>query len=233
MTLGRARILKHDAGAAAAARGADATFTPPATLARRETLARRVPALVVDARAEAERIMREACAAADGILADARASGAILARDAVREAREHELARVAAELLALRVDEERRADRHLDRTIEIAALLAERIVGDTLALDPTRVAALAQGALRETRGARRIRIEACSDDVAALEAMLDVLGEGLVTIEVASELTRGSLVVHTELGRVDARLAPQLGRLAEALRETLRTDPASRRSPRE
>jgi flagellar biosynthesis/type III secretory pathway protein FliH len=32
-------------------------------------------------------------------------------------------------------------------------------------------------------------------------------------------------MVHTELGRVDARLAPQLSRLAEALREVLRGSP--------
>ena len=67
-----------------------------------------------------------------------------------------------------------------------------------------------------------MRIEACPDDVAALGELLASLGEGVATIEPSAELSRGSLVVHTELGRVDARLTPQLSRLAEALREVLR-----------
>lgn len=222
MSLGRARIIKADASA-----GAGASASAGATLARR------VPAVVVDARAEADRIVREATAAAGAIIAEARASVADLTEEAVREAREQEIARVTADLLAMRFGEERRAERDVDRTIEIAVLLAERLVGDAVAIDPARVAALAQGALRETRGARRVRIEACPDDVAALQAMLAGLGEGIVTLEAAEELSRGSLVVHTELGRIDARLAPQLARLAEALREALRTTPRSQRSARE
>jgi flagellar biosynthesis/type III secretory pathway protein FliH len=35
-------------------------------------------------------------------------------------------------------------------------------------------------------------------------------------------LTRGSLVVHTDLGTIDAQLRPQLDRLAKALREAMR-----------
>jgi type III secretion protein L len=224
MTVERARILK--AGATSNAGGSP-------TAVRNETYARRVPAVVVDARDEAEHIMREASAAADAIVADARASVASITENAAREAREQEIARVTAELLTLRIGEEQRAERDLDRTIEIAALLAERLVGDAVALEPARVAALAQGALRETRGARSIRIEACHDDVAALEAMLASLGEGIATVEAAPELARGSLIVHTELGRIDARLAPQLARLAEALREALRSNQGSPRSARE
>ena len=75
-----------------------------------------------------------------------------------------------------------------------------------------------------------MRIEAHVDDVAALETMLASLGDGIFSIEPSSELTRGSLFIHTELGGVDARLAPQLARLAEALRDALR---GSQRSARE
>jgi type III secretion protein L len=233
MSLGRARIIKahvssHQDGA------------PPARNATwpdgDATYARRVPAAVVDARDEANRIMGEASATAEAMMADAKASVEEHMRNAAREAREGEMARITAELVALRIGEEQRAERDLDRTIDIAVLLAERLVGDAIAHEPARVATLARGALEETRGARRMRIEACQDDVAALETMLAGLGEGsagLATVEAVGGLARGSLIVHTELGRIDARLAPQLTRLAEALREALRTNPGSQRSSRE
>lgn len=229
MTVERARIIKGtDAGPS---NGPRATFEVDAA-----TLARRIPAPVVDARAEAARIVREAQATALAMVEDARASAAALTRTAAREAREQETARVAAELIALRFGEEERAERDLDRTLDIAVLLAERLLGDAIARDPGRVTALARGALVETRGARRMRIEACQDDVPALETILASLGEGgheVASVEASAELQRGSLILHTELGRIDARLAPQLSRLAEALREALRITRGSPRSSRE
>ncbi len=213
MSIGRARIVKADAVPVAGAAAAPAPVP----------LARRIPAVVVDARAEAARIVLEARKVADQIVTDAHNSVASRVEAAVREAREAEVARITAEHLALRMGEEQRAERDLDRTLEIAALLAERVVGEGLALEPARIGVLATTALQETRGARRMRIEACADDVPALQGMLGDLGEGIATVEPAAELARGSLVVHTELGRIDARLGPQLARLAEALREALRT----------
>ena len=211
MSIGRARIVK-----AAAPSGAGVARPAP-------PLARRVPRALVEARGEAAQIVNEARQAAAAIIAEARASVASRVEAAVREACDAEVARITAEHLALRVGEEQRAERDLDRTIEIAALLAERVVGEAIALEPARIGVLATSALHETRGARRMRIEASPEDVSALERVLADLGQGIATVEPTTELARGSLVVHTELGRIDARLGPQLTRLAEALREALRT----------
>lgn len=209
MTLGRARVIK----AYSTAPGADA-LRDPSIHGARPPMARRIPAAVIDAKAEAGRIVEAA-----------RGSAAEVASEAAKEAREREVARVAAELVALRITEEARATREIDRTIAIATLLAERIVGEALVLDPARIGALAVEALKETRGARKIRIESSPADVDALERILAELaptvGASVIAVEPNAELARGSLVVHTELGRVDARLEPQLGRLAEALRETM------------
>ncbi len=205
MTVRRARILKAPPEDAEA-KGAPANATRPYA----GPLARRIPALIVDGRAEAERIV-----------ADARASVASIAETAGREARDREIARVAAEYLGHKISEEQRAERDLDRTIELATLLAERLIGEAIAIEPSRVTALAKGALLETRGARHVRVEACKEDVVALEALFADVGPGVVQVDAATELARGSLVVHTELGRIDARLAPQLALLAEALREML------------
>jgi type III secretion protein L len=217
MSVERARVIKASARSAAAA---SVPPRPPST--RPEgAVARRVPRDVVEAHGEAARIVTDARARAAEILADATAKVAASAAEAAREARDREIARVAAEVLVARASVERGAERRLDRTIEVAVLLAERLIGDAIAAEPSRVAQLAADALKETRGARQVRIEACHADIAGLTSLLASLGEGVATVEASVELARGSLVVHTELGRVDARLAPQLARLADALREVL------------
>lgn len=188
----------------------------------RVDLARRVPRATVDGIAEAERIVREAKAQAATLLDEARAAVAKLQSDAAAEARRQEIARLAAELVTVRALEEQRRERELDRTVELAVLMAERLVGEALRVDPTRIAALASEALRETRGARKLRIEANPDDVPTLTEALGVLGAHAAEVLGNAELGRGSLIVQTELGRLDARLEPQLMRLADALKEALR-----------
>jgi flagellar assembly protein FliH/type III secretion protein L len=206
MTLQRARILKG-----ALPLDERATSAPTA---REVAMARRIPGEILAARAKAERIVAEAKAQAAAAMAAA-------ASEAAAEARAKEVARLAAGFLALRVEDERRAERDLDRTVELAVLLAERLVGEALRIEPGRIAELAASALDEARGARRVRIEASPDDVSALGDALAALGP-IAEVEPDPGLRRGSLVVHTDLGRVDARLEPQLARLANALREALK-----------
>lgn len=225
MSVERARVIKASAGADAGARAsasAGAGASAGADARASVDVARRVPRVVVDAHEVAARLVADARAKADAIVADATRNANAIAEQVAHETREKEIARIAAEVIAVRAGAERRAERELDRTIELAVLLAERLVGEAIAVEPTRIGTLALHALEETRGARQMRIEASAGDVAALEQVLATLGEGVATIEVSPELARGSLVVHTELGRVDARLAPQLSRLAAALREVLR-----------
>jgi flagellar biosynthesis/type III secretory pathway protein FliH len=213
MTIARARIIKGRKPAAT-----DATTRPRDASA---PIARVVPRVSMEAREEAARIVADARAKAEALVLEARANAARLAAESAREAREREVAKVAAELLVVRAAEERRRTQEIDRTIEIARLLAERVIGEGLRIEPERIAVLATEALRETRGARQVRIEASPEDVAPLEATLAELGVEVAAITPSSELGRGSLVVHTELGRVDARLEPQLARLSGALREAL------------
>lgn len=195
MTLMRARILKNPSGAV--------------PLVTNDERARRVPRVVMDARAEAERIVAGAEARA---VAAAEAAGA--------EARAQEIAKLAASALALRAADESRAARDLDRTIEVAVLLAERLVGEALAVAPSRIGELAAAALQETRGSRKIRVEANPEDVEALARILGELASS-ATVEENGELGRGSLVVHTDIGKIDGTLRPQLDRLAVVLREAM------------
>jgi type III secretion protein L len=197
MTLARARVIRVDVA------GAVTRVQAPRT-------SRRIPAAIVDARLEAERIVEVARTRAAAESAQIRS-----------EARQAEIARLAASFVALRVREEEGVLRARDRVIELAVVLAERLVGEALRIEPERIGELARAAIAEARGASRVRIDAHPSDVAALEVILADAG---VSAEVGSDesLGRGSLVVHTDLGRVDARLEPQLSRLASALKEALR-----------
>jgi len=201
MSLARARIIK---GAFAG----EGEVTRPAP--SDPLFGRRVPREVMDARAEAERI-----------LAAAREGAAKVAAQAAGEAREQETARLAAQFLALKKADEDRAERDLARAIDIATVLAERLVGEGLRIEPQRIAELAASALAETRGARQVRIDAHPDDVTALREALAAVGHA-AEVGADASLGRGSLVVHTDLGTIDARLRPQIARLAAALREAAR-----------
>lgn len=214
MSLHYARVIKSLATAPLGPDGTAAKETP-------RVLGRRVAYAVLDAREQSEHILREAHASADRMLSEARSSVSQLAAEVARKARETEAARVAALYLALRAHDERRLERDTERVVELARLLAERLVGESLRIEPERIATLAAEALAQARGARRVRLEACPDDVPALGELLEAIAPIVAEIEANPELGRGSLVLHTELGEVDGRLSPQLERLAAALRQAL------------
>ncbi len=180
-------------------------------LAARDTAHR----LVAAAEEEARRLVDEARKSVEGI-----------ARVAAEEARASEVARHAALTLRLHHEAEVAADRDLDRAIGLATALAERLLGAALDLDPSVIEKLAAKVLSEARGARRAVIAASPEDMPALQHLVGNASLHPLTVEVRVDpsLGRGSLRVSTSLGNLDAQLRPQLERLAEALRDTLRHD---------
>jgi flagellar biosynthesis/type III secretory pathway protein FliH len=177
----------------------------------------------LDAKETAARTLAEAKRAADAIVAEARAKAQSVAQNAAREAAEAEQAKVAALYTALRAREERSAEEQIDKSVELARVLAERLLGESLQVDPLTVAKLARQALAEAQGARTVRIEAHPDDIATLKEHVTMLNIGQVaSISPDATLERGSLRLHTDLGTIDAQLRPQLERLAAALRDALR-----------
>jgi flagellar biosynthesis/type III secretory pathway protein FliH len=177
-----------------------------------------VPAAVMDARVEAERILRDARAQAGVTLAEARRRG-------LEEGR----AEAAAELTGLLAAGRAEADAMLARVepaaLAIAARMAEKIVGRAVELDPTAMAAIAAEAVAACRtrdGLVQLRVH--PDDLAAVEparaALEGRLGGGATLELVADEgVERHGCVVDTPVGRVDARLATQLAALSRALAE--------------
>jgi flagellar biosynthesis/type III secretory pathway protein FliH len=162
------------------------------------------------AQAQAEAILQQANSERDRIVAQARQQG-------LQEAS----ATVAAAWLALRHRQEQ-ADRDAqERVIAMARILAERLLGEALRLEPATVVALARQALQSLRRARQVVIEAHPDDVPVLQdhlASLQLNAEVARVVPDASR-ARGCLRVVSDLGVLEADLAPQLDRLVEALRQ--------------
>jgi len=182
-----------------------------------------VPQALVDASAEAARIVAKARVEAQTLLAAAERRAADLKLRAEAEARAEASAKLAAHALALATHEAKADERSLERTVALARLLAERLLGASLAIAPEQVVTLAQQALSEARGARRLSIVAHPEDAQLLSQSLPSLGVALETVRVVSDgsRARGSLRIETDIGVLDADLAPQLDRLALRLRETL------------
>ena len=81
-------------------------------------------------------------------------------------------------------------------------------------------------ALGSARQARRIALKAHPNDAAALRREIALIGlEGAaIEIHVEPARPRGSLLLETDLGILDADLSIQLDRLARSLRDSLRSD---------
>ena len=117
----------------------------------------------------AERIVQEARAKAEAILAGAqeRKRRAAAARGR-RQARVDAETELVARWIALRDKESRRLDSDAERIVPLAMALAERLVGARSSSSPTRIARSRAGVFAEARGARRASIQANPVDAEVL-----------------------------------------------------------------
>ena len=217
MKLGQGRIIKADqlSTSTRVPLEIEAKTLPRGRVVGREVLAAadRARALVAAAEVRAAKLIR-----------DAERAAAELRLCAESEARADAAAKIAARALALRQHEARADERALDRSVELARLLAERLLGESLRVAPEQVTALARQALSEARGARRVTLVAHPEDAKLLEVSLPSLGlDGAAVVQVRPDAarSRGNLRIETEIGVLDAELAPQLERLSLKLRESL------------
>ncbi|HEX6272107.1 MAG TPA: FliH/SctL family protein [Polyangiaceae bacterium] len=180
------------------------------------------PREIVDAAEQARAIVERARHTAAELVARAEREAADRRLKAEVEARAEASARLAAHALALSLRESQALERNLERVVELSRVLAERLLGEALELEPRRIVAIARRALEETRGARRVTIVAHPDDAALIEEALQSLNAaGIASVLPDPERPRRSLRLDTDIGVLDADLAPQLDRLLPKLRESL------------
>jgi flagellar assembly protein FliH len=184
---------------------------------------RRVAREKLEATARAEAILREANAEADAIRARAVREAEEALAEAARDAVERAQAELAARWLALRQHELRQVEKEADRVVPLAVALAERLLGAALDLDPSRIVHLARAVFAEARGARRAKVDAHPSDASVLREQLTTAGLDVQSVEIREDpaLARGELRLQTDVGTIDARLAPRFERLAAALRDAL------------
>ncbi len=184
---------------------------------------RRISREELEAGARAEAIVKEAQAEADALRAQARRDAEASVALVERDARENAEAELAARWLALRQRELQDLDGASERAIALAVALAERLLASALELDPARITSLARAVFAEARGARRAKVDAHPSDALVLREQLTTAGLDVQSIEICEDpaLGRGELRLQTDLGNIDARLAPRFERLAAALRDAL------------
>jgi flagellar biosynthesis/type III secretory pathway protein FliH len=173
-----------------------------------------VPGDVLEARAEAERIVEAARELARRLVEEARAEA-----ERVRaEAKQSGLAEARAEIAAALVAAARARDLALagaEREVQTLALVAAgRIVQEEIALAPERITAIVKNVLERARRARKVELRVHPDDASVLER--SDLGLG-VTIVPDPAIGRGGCVVQSELGVIDARVEVQLAAMAKIL----------------
>ncbi len=189
---------------------------------RERAWGRRIPSSTIAASEQAQKILHQARTEAARLVAVAEQQAADARLRAQVEGRADGVAAVAARAIALSAWEAAAEERQRERLIDLARALAERLLGEQLRLHPETVVALAEQVLAEGSGARRVRLVAHPDDLPHLRAELSRIAGATRTVELVADekRARGELRMETEIGTLDAELAPQLARLAAHLRES-------------
>ncbi|MBC7460924.1 MAG: hypothetical protein H7287_06145 [Thermoleophilia bacterium] len=193
----------------------------------------------VDPAVEAARILEEARTTARSMLAQARVAIATERELAVQrgfdEGHENGLAAADDEMAGLiqtceqigvHVMEERArvlADNEGD-IVELAMSVAQRIVGAALDVDPELVIESCRGAMRKAFQRGTMQVLAHPDDLELLRAAGPKLAEELGGVEHLDfieerRLDRGSVIVRTPVGEIDATIAGKSAKIEQALRE--------------
>jgi flagellar biosynthesis/type III secretory pathway protein FliH len=174
---------------------------------------RSVREMVAAAEDEARRIVAEAEAARDGVLAEATERGR----------REGEAR--AAGALARAALERDRILRELDREVVALVLAVSRkVLGRELAGGAGAVTGLAAAALAEARACREVVLRVSPADAAEIRAArgrLAAIARAPLDVREDPSIGAGGAVVDTEAGRIDARPEVQLDAIARAIEEAL------------
>ena len=136
--------------------------------------------------------------------------------------RRDELDPLATAVEALRLTSARLAEQARSDVLELAFVIAKRILESELEASPQPLFALVRSAIRRLGEARQIRVRLSPLDAAVVE---EALAQGeLPDLSVAEAkvvadagLARGDCIVESEMGCVDGRLDVRLGELRRAI----------------
>lgn len=134
-----------------------------------------------------------------------------------------DLSRLEAAVDRLRNLSDRLAAEVRADAVEVAILLARKIVEDEITMNVDRLLGTVRSAVRRLGESRRITVRLCPEDAEALNAATNSntteLGGGVARVEIIADASfgRADCVVEGDLGSVDARLDTRLNELRRAL----------------
>jgi flagellar biosynthesis/type III secretory pathway protein FliH len=170
--------------------------------------------------------LAEAEAEADALRSTARAEGFAAGRDEALAAVAPALAaleQAVAGVHAERLEASARLEAH---AVDLALMLAEKVLAGAVAVDTQRVVEAVRGALRGIVERERVTVLVHPDDLEIVRsAMVELRGSlgGIEHCEVQAErrVSRGGAVVRTPDGDVDARVETKLARAREVVETAL------------
>jgi len=189
-----------------------------------KSLGRVVPAAVFTAEAEAALVRARAEEDAAALRSEAQVAREQAERDGFEAGKQEGMAQVSALLLAAQARAERDLAGAKDAAIVLARRMAERIVGRAVELSPELMGAIVAEALAASRAkAGTVVLRVHPQDLAAVERerprwLARVAAAVDVRVVADPAIGRHGCVVETAVGRVDARLDKQLDALERALR---------------
>ena len=160
-------------------------------------------------------------------LQDARQAGFREGEAAGRAAAQNELrplverfARTIDELAAMRPRLREQAEGDL---VRLAVAIARRVVRRELTIDPQAITGLVKAALEQLSAGEHIRIRVHPEDEAAVRNCLAAVGRA-ASVEVSGDaaLERGSAILETERGNLDASAETQLAEIERGLTDRFR-----------
>ena len=141
------------------------------------------------------------------------------------ELRAEAFQRVSHAVEVLKLQGERLAEQARSDALEIGFLVARRILEAELGTSAEALFALVRGALKRAGDSRKVVVRVHPEDARLLEgpASAGTLGVTTATIEVAADpsLGRGDVLVDTDFGMVDGRLATRFDELHRAATSAL------------
>jgi len=179
-------------------------------------------AVLASARAQADATVARAAAEAGEVRGQARREGLAAGREAARAELDAALAALADMAGALRDHREALAETAAEEATVLAVEIAAKLVRAEVAAVPERVVDVLRGAIRRASDRSRLVARVHPDDLAvcrdAAAEVTERMG-GIGAFEVVDDprIGRGSCLLETGTGDVDATFESQLARVLEAL----------------
>ncbi len=184
-----------------------------------------VSSCVIAARSDARRIIEQAGAQAEQILAQAHVDADTIREQARRQGRQEGLAEVTGLLAKARKDGEALRHQAVSSLVTLAVRVAEKVLGAEIQTRPEVVLTRVLDALEQVAWCRRIVIRVHPEDLEILrerkEDLLARLPEASVDLVPDREITRGGCRIDSEAGEIDATLETQLAALERSLAESM------------